>query len=116
MTVGPTGARAALSEGRAKLVLIAGDLSANAAASWAARAASVPVRTVLEAAALGALFGRGPVEVAAITVEGLAASILLATDRWRAFSAVSCDNNGKNIMGHRGRREAAPQREEAEEQ
>ncbi|MHB8835904.1 MAG: DUF448 domain-containing protein [Candidatus Methylomirabilia bacterium] len=99
VSMGPTGARAALAEGRARLVLIAGDMSAGAAASWAVRAASVPVRTVQEAVALGALFGRGPVEVAAVTVDGLAASILLATDRWRAFSAVSCNNEGSNIGG-----------------
>jgi len=99
VTMGPTGARAALNEGRAKLVLIAGDMSANAAASWAERAAPVPMRTALEAATLGELFGRGPVEVAAITVDGLAAAIVQAADRWRAFSAVSCDNKGSNIDG-----------------
>jgi len=114
--MGPTGVRAALAEGRARLVLIAGDISSDAAASWPARAGSVPVRASLGAAALGVLFGRGPVEVVAITVDGLAASILEATDRWRAFSAVSCDNKSKKIMGHRGRREAVPRREEAEEQ
>jgi len=97
--LGPTGARAALTEGRAKLVLIAAGISSDAAASWAARAGSVPVRSTLEAAAIGALFGRGPVEVAAITVDGLAASILQVTDRWRAFSAVSCDNGRKNADG-----------------
>jgi ribosomal protein L7Ae-like RNA K-turn-binding protein len=114
--MGPTGVRAALAEDRARLVLIAGDISSDAAASWPARAGSVPVRTSLDAAALGVLFGRGPVEVAAITVDGLAVSILEATDRWRAFSAVSCDNESKKILRHRGRREAVPRREEAEEQ
>ena len=99
VTIGPTGVRAALAEGRARLVLIAGDLSADAAASWAARAAAVPVRTAMEAAALGVLFGRGPVAVAAITADGLAASILKATDRWRDFSAISCDNERLNADG-----------------
>jgi len=116
VTVGPTGVRAALAEGRARLVLIADGMSADAAASWAARSAAVPVRTGLDAAALGVLFGRGPVEVAAITVEGHAASILQATDRWRAFSAVSCDTKRSNMMAHRGRRGAVPRREEAEKQ
>lgn len=113
--MGPTGVRAALAEGRGRLVLVAGDASPDSAASWAARAGAVPVRSSLEAAALGTLFGRGPVEAVAITAEGLAASILQATDRWRAFSAVSCDNEGSKLMGHRGRRGAAPRREEAEE-
>jgi ribosomal protein L7Ae-like RNA K-turn-binding protein len=115
VTMGPTGARAALSEGRARLVLVAGDAAADAANAWEARAGAVPVRTSLPAAALGALFGRGPVEVVAVTAEGLAASILEATDRWRAFSAVSCDNGGIKIDVRRGRRAAAPRREEAEE-
>jgi len=97
-------------------VLVAGDAAPDAAASWTTRAGAVPVRTSLEAAALGALFGRGPVEVVAITAEGLATSILEATDRWRAFSAVSCDNKGQKLMGHRVRRGAVPRREEAEEQ
>ena len=92
--MGPTGVRAALAEGRARLVLIAGDSAA--AASWTARAGAVPVRTSFDAATLGDLFGRGPVEVVAVTADGLAASILQATDRWRAFSAVSCDNKGSN--------------------
>ena len=113
--MGPTGARAALAEGRAGLVLVAADASTDAAASWTARAGAVPVRTCLASAALGALFGRGPVEVVAITADGLAAPLLQATDRWRAFSAVSCDNEGSKLMGHRGRRGAAPRREEAEE-
>jgi len=116
VAVGPTGVRAALAEGRARLVLIASDLSADGTASWTRRADAVPVRTTLESTALGVLFGRGPVEVAAIKTDGLAASILQATDRWRAFSAVSCDNEGSNTDGHRGRRGAVPRREEAEKQ
>ena len=95
--MGPTGVRAALAEGRARLVLIAGDASLDATASWTARAEAVPVRSAPEAAALGALFGRGPVEVVAITADGLGAAILETTDRWRAFSAVSCDNESKKI-------------------
>jgi ribosomal protein L7Ae-like RNA K-turn-binding protein len=97
VTVGPTGVRAALAEGRGRLVLTALDVSPDAAASWERRAAPVPVRAVLGAGSLGELFGRGPVEVAAITAAGLAASILETTDRWRAFSAVSCDNEGSKI-------------------
>jgi ribosomal protein L7Ae-like RNA K-turn-binding protein len=97
--MGPTGARAALAEGRARLVLVAGDADPDAAASWTARAGEVPVRASLEAGALGELFGRGPVAVVAITADGLAASILEATDRWRAFSAVSCDNKGSKTGG-----------------
>jgi len=116
VTIGPTGVRAALAEGRVRLVLTSLDLSPDAAASWEQRAELVPVRAVLESGSLGALFGRGPVEVAAITVAGLAASILETTDRWRAFSAVSCDNGRSKLMAHRGRRGAAPRREEAEEQ
>jgi len=116
VTFGPTGVRAMLAEGRARIVMLAGDMSADATASWVARAGSIAVRTAPDAPALGALFGRGPVEVAAITVEGLAAAILQATDRWWAFSADSCDNEGSRLMGHRGRRRAKPLREEAEEQ
>jgi uncharacterized protein len=116
VTIGPSGVRAALAAGRVRLVLTSLDLSPDAAASWEQRAAPAPVRPVLEAGAMGALFGRGPVEVAAITVDGLAASILEATDRWRAFSIDLCDNEGSKLMGHRGRRGAVPRREEAEEQ
>jgi predicted RNA-binding protein YlxR (DUF448 family) len=97
--MGPTGVRAALAEGRARLVLIAGDTAPVAAAALAARAEAVPVRTALDAAAFGVLFGRAPVEVVAITVAGLAASILQATDRWRAFSAISCNNEGSKTGG-----------------
>jgi hypothetical protein len=89
---GPTGVRAALKEGRAGLVLVAGDAPADAAASWAARSAPVPARSGPDAAALGSLCGRGPVAVAAITAAGMAEALLEATDRWRAFSRVSCDN------------------------
>lgn len=116
VTMGPTGVRAALADGRARLVLIAGDASADATASWTSRAEAVPARPCLDASPLGELFGRGPVEVVAVTVEGLAASILQTTDRWRAFSAVSCDNERLKTDGHRGRRVAVPRREEAEEQ
>jgi uncharacterized protein len=91
-TFGPTGVRAALKEGRARLVLIAGDAPADAAASWAARSAPVAARSGPDAPALGALCGRGPVTVAAITAAGLAEALLVAIDRWQAFSRVSCDN------------------------
>lgn len=113
-TFGPAGVRAKLAEGRARLVLIAGDMSADACASWAERAAPVALRTAPDAQALGALFGRGPVEVAAITVAGLAGAICQALDRWRAFSTVSCDNERSGLAGHRIRRGEAPRREEAE--
>lgn len=99
VTIGPTGVRAALAAGRVRLVLIAGDMSRDSADSWAARSGLIPVRTVLEATALGVLFGRGPVDVAAVTAAGLAAAILEATDRWRAFSAISCNNERSNIDG-----------------
>lgn len=92
VTFGQTGVRALLDQGRCRLLLLAGDLPTDTAASWARRAGSVAVRTVPDAHSLGALCGRGPVDVAAVTVEGLAASLLQATDRWRAFSVVSCDN------------------------
>lgn len=92
VTFGPAGVRAVLSAGRAGLVLIAGDLSADAAAAWAARAVPVAVRTLADADQLGSLFGRGPVDVAAVTKEGLATALLQAIDRWQAFSADSCDN------------------------
>jgi ribosomal protein L7Ae-like RNA K-turn-binding protein len=97
--MGPTGVRAALAGGRARLVLIAGDISSDAAAFWPSRAGAVPIRASLAAATLGVLFGRGPVEAVAVTVDGLAASILEATDRWRAFSTVSCDNKRSNTDG-----------------
>ena len=116
VAVGPSGVRAALAAGRARLVLIAGDLAAAAAASWSTRAAPVPARPTLGAAALGALFGRGPVEVAAVTVDGLAAAILEATDRWRAFSVVSCDNQRSETEGESRAAQVGPRREEAEKQ
>jgi ribosomal protein L7Ae-like RNA K-turn-binding protein len=89
---GAIAVRAALKENRARLVLVAGDAPGDAAASWVARAASVAVRTGPDATTFGELFGRGPVEVAAITVAGLAEALLEATDRWRAFSLNVCDN------------------------
>jgi predicted RNA-binding protein YlxR (DUF448 family) len=97
--VGTTGVRAALAEGKVALVLTALDLPPDRTASWEQRAAPVPVRAALDAAALGALFGRGPLEVAAIATGGLAAALLQTTDRWRAFSAVSCDNERSNTDG-----------------
>jgi len=99
VVVGPTGVKAALTENRARLVLVAAGTSPDAAASWESRAGAVPARPTLQAEPLGALFGRDPVEVVAVTVDGLAAPILQATDRWRAFSAVSCDNEGSNTGG-----------------
>jgi predicted RNA-binding protein YlxR (DUF448 family) len=116
VAIGPTGVRTALGEGRARLVLLAGDIPAAAAASWTERAAAVPVRSILDAATLGDLFGRAPVAAAAETVDGLATAILHATDRWRAFSAVSCDNKRSDIDGTSRAARAAPRREEAEEQ
>ena len=92
VTFGPTAARAALKEDRAKLVLVAGDAPGDATASWVARAAPVAVRTGPDATPLGELFGRGPVEVATITVAGLAEALLEAIDRWRAFSTILCNN------------------------
>lgn len=92
VTFGPTGVRAALSAGRAHLVLLAGDLSGDAAAVWAGRAAAVAQRTLPDAGALGELCGRGPATVAAITVAGLAEALAPAIDRWQAFSTISCDN------------------------
>ncbi len=99
VTIGPTGVRSALAAGRAGLVLIAGDIAPDAAAAWVERSGAVPARASLEAAALGALFGRGSVEVLAVTAAGLAAAILRATDRWWAFSVISCDNERSNISG-----------------
>jgi ribosomal protein L7Ae-like RNA K-turn-binding protein len=92
VTSGPTAVRSALKEGRARLVLVACDAPRDVAASWGTRAASIAVRTGPDAASIGALLGRGPVEVAAITVAGLAEALLEAADRWRAFSVILCDN------------------------
>jgi len=96
VALGPTGARTALAGGRAKLLLLAEDLPADAAASWATRAGAVPLVQGPAAVALGALAGGGPVRVAAVTAEGLAAAIRVACDRWRAFSGIPCDN-GKSV-------------------
>lgn len=92
LTFGPAGVRAALLAGRAGLVLISENLSADAAAAWAERSGTVPVRTLADATELGALVGRGPLVVATVTNEGLAAALLQAIDRWQAFSVDSCDN------------------------
>jgi hypothetical protein len=89
---GQTGVRAALKEGRAKLVLVAGDVPAETAAAWTARAAPIAVRPAPVAAALGALLGRGPVSTAAVTVSGLAEALRKTIERWRAFSGQLCDN------------------------
>jgi ribosomal protein L7Ae-like RNA K-turn-binding protein len=91
-TPGPAAVRAALEEGRAKLVLVARDAPRDVAASWTARAASIAVGTGPDAASLGALFGRERVEVVAITADGLAEALRGATERWRAFSVILCDN------------------------
>lgn len=90
---GPTGVRVALAAGRARLLIVAGDLGGDAAAAWATRAGSTPVRFGPDAAVLGELAGRSPADVAAVTDEGLAAALLRACEMVRAFRPVSCDNN-----------------------
>ena len=92
VTAGPTGVRAALAAGRARLLLLAADAPAAAASLWQTRAEGIPLRRVQDSAALGALLGRGPVVIAAVTVDGLAAALREAVDRWQTFAAVSCDN------------------------
>ncbi len=114
VTCGPAGVRAMLAAGRARLVLIAADISADAIASWTARSQPVALRTAPDAQTLGMILGRSPVEAAAITVDGLASAILQAMDRWQAFSSVSCDNERSGLTDHRIRRGEAPRREEVE--
>lgn len=92
VTFGPAGARTTLAEGRVELLFLAGDLPADTLASWRARASGSPVRLVASSAVLGRLAGRGPVDVAAVTARGIATSLLIAFDRWRAFCTISCDN------------------------
>jgi hypothetical protein len=99
VTVGATGVKGVLAQGRARLLLLSADLHPDAADAWAARASGVEVRRGPGAAAVGALFGRGPVEVAAVTVDGLAAALSRALERWQAFSTVSCDNEGSGTDG-----------------
>lgn len=89
---GQTGVRAVLGEGRAHLLLVAGDLSPDAAAAWAERAGEVPVCTLPDAATIGELAGRAPAAVAAVTDQGLAAALRPPCERLRAFGANSCDN------------------------
>ena len=103
MKAGPAGVRVALAAGRARLLLLAADAPPDAEASWLERAPGLPSRRAPEAAALGALLGRGPVSVAAVTVEGLGAALLDAIDRWRAFAGVSCDNGILQQSIQRGR-------------
>lgn len=91
-TFGPAGVRAMLAADRARLLLTTAGQPADTAASWARRAGEVPVRTLPDAAALGALFGTGELEVAAITAAGLAGALLPAIDRWQTFVDDSCDN------------------------
>jgi ribosomal protein L7Ae-like RNA K-turn-binding protein len=114
LTVGATGVRGLLAQGGVKLVLLAADLHPEAADAWAARAGAAAVRRGPSAAALGALCGRGPVDVAAVTVAGLAAALAPALERWQAFSTDSCDNEGSSTNGASLRRGAAPLRGEAE--
>ena len=101
-TFGPAGVRAALAAGRARLLLTTGDLPPDAAAAWLERAGAVPVRSAPDARALGELFGARPVEVAAVTADGLAASLVRAIDRWQTFVADSCDNESSDT--HRATR------------
>jgi len=115
VAAGPTGVRAALASGRARLLLLAGDAPADAAAPWTSRAGGIALRRAHDAAALGALLGRGPVTIAAVTVDGLAGALRDAIDRWRAFEAVSCDNDNlpMTIQGARGGTGAAGEEAEA---
>ena len=106
VAAGPTGVRVALAAGRARLLLLAADAPPAAEASWAGLAPSVPLRRAQDAAALGALLGRGPVAVVVVTVEGLAGALLEAIDRWWAFGAISCDNNKLQPKIQRARGEA----------
>lgn len=92
VTAGAAGVRAVLAAGRARLVLIAGTLPPDAAASWSNRADLVAQRTLPDAVTLGRLCGRGPADVAAVTVPGLAEALVRSIDRWRAFLPDSCDN------------------------
>jgi len=113
LTCGPTGCRLRLAEGRARLLLLAEDLAEDAAVSWRARAGDVPTGTAPPAVELGSLMGSGPVSVAAVTVEGLAAGIRRALDQWRTFRTDSCDNEKLIITGKKRAAQVAPPREEA---
>jgi predicted RNA-binding protein YlxR (DUF448 family) len=115
LATGPSGARAAVASGRARLLLLAADAPQATAAPWARRAPQVPCERAPGAAALGELLGRAPVSVAAVTVEGLAAPIAQALTRWRAFAGISCDNDLLQPTIRRAPgREPAPPRGEAE--
>jgi hypothetical protein len=103
VTVGPTGVGVAIAAGRARLLLLAEDATPAAAALWEGRASGVTLRRAHDAATLGSLLGRGPVTIIAVTVEGLAAVLLEAIDRWRAFAGVSCDNGVLQTTGQRTR-------------
>jgi hypothetical protein len=104
VTAGPTGVGIALAAGHARLLLLAEDAPPGAAALWEKRAEGRPLRRVHRGSALGALLGRGPVAIAAVTVEGLAAALLEAIDRWQTIAGISCDNEFLQpaIQGTRG--------------
>jgi predicted RNA-binding protein YlxR (DUF448 family) len=114
VSFGADSARALLAAGRAHLLLTSAALPPDAAAAWAGRAGAVPVRSAPDAAALGALLGTRPVEVAAVTADGLARALVRAIDRWQTFASDSCNN--ENSGTHRATRPAkgGPRREEAE--
>lgn len=103
-TIGPAGVRAVLAGGRAHLVLTAAGQRPDADAAWRERAGAVALRTLPDAAALGALLGSDPVQVAAVTAAGLAGALVPAIDRWQTFWADSCDNENSGI--HRAARVA----------
>lgn len=113
LTSGPTGSRLRLADGRARLLLLAEDLPGDAAAAWRDRAGNVPIAIGPTASKLGDLAGSGPVGVAVVTVEGLAAAISGALKRCRDFHAVSCDNGKLDFIGRSRVARGARPREEA---
>jgi hypothetical protein len=102
-----------LTEGRARLLLLAEDLPDDAASSWRVRAADVPIGAAPAAVEFGKLMGNDAVSVAAVTVEGLAAGIHRALDQLRTFRTDSCDNEKLIIPRKTRAAPGAPPREEA---
>jgi predicted RNA-binding protein YlxR (DUF448 family) len=81
--------RAAITSGRAQLLLLGSELSDRDVTPWQRLAGDLPVRAPATAEVIGRWAGRGPTKVAAVCEPGLAETITRVLDQWGAISAPS---------------------------
>lgn len=89
VAIGAAGLGRSLAAGKVHAILLGADASPRTAGEVRAAAAraGVPLLVWISKRALGEVFGRAEVAVAAVGDRGFAASIARAHDRWRALNA-----------------------------